>query len=198
MIGKCNTGGGENLTTQLNNQDAIITELEAKVHSVSGVDMATPVNAQTLTIEQIQESLVGKAQGANATAETILKGFSAYVGQELVEGTYEPITGIEFGEITVASNNNSDIVVNHSLGVTPSFALITPKTTVPLNNSIYSQLIQASNKMYTNTGSVSVYGTNFYSHDNTAILDSNAITFTLKNSSSMWIGGVTYLWIALA
>ena len=56
MIGKCNTGGGENLTTQLNNQDAIITELEAKVQSVSGVDMATPVNAQTVTIEDIQEA----------------------------------------------------------------------------------------------------------------------------------------------
>lgn len=89
MIGKCNTGG-ENLTTQLDNQDAIITEIEAKVQSVSSIDMVGPVNAQTLTIEQIQESLVGKAQGANATADKILQGYSAYVGQELINGTFTP------------------------------------------------------------------------------------------------------------
>ena len=89
MIGKCNTGG-ENLTTQLDNQDAIITEIEAKVQSVSSIDMVGPVNAQTLTIEQIQESLTGKALGANATADKILQGYSAYVGQELINGTFKP------------------------------------------------------------------------------------------------------------
>ena len=55
-----------------------------------GENVKPEVDIQTPLIEDIKESLVGKATGANATADTILEGYSAYVGQELVVGTYNP------------------------------------------------------------------------------------------------------------
>ena len=63
MIGKCNTGG-ENVTPE--------------------------VTTQTPIIQNITEALVGKAQGATATADKILEGYSAYVGGVLVDGEYVP------------------------------------------------------------------------------------------------------------
>ena len=56
----------------------------------SGENVKPEVDIQTPLIEDIKESLVGKATGANATEDTILEGYSAYVGQELVEGKYKP------------------------------------------------------------------------------------------------------------
>ena len=104
MIGKCNTGG---------------------------VDMATPVNAQTVTIEQIQESLVGKAQGANATADKILEGYSAYVGQELLHGTAKDVaaafgyTRYAVDKITYPSRTKiQSLQIPHSLGVEPKLAIM--------------------------------------------------------------------------
>lgn len=55
-----------------------------------GENVKPEVDIQTPLIEDIKESLVGKATGANATEDTILEGYSAYVGQELVEGKYKP------------------------------------------------------------------------------------------------------------
>ena len=55
-----------------------------------GENVTPEVQTQTPLIEDIKESLVGKATGANATEDTILEGYSAYVGQELVEGKYKP------------------------------------------------------------------------------------------------------------
>ena len=49
-------------------------------------DVTPEVTTQTPIIQNITEALVGKAQGATATADKILEGFSAYVGQELVNG----------------------------------------------------------------------------------------------------------------
>lgn len=56
----------------------------------SGENVKPEVDIQTPLIEDIKEILVGKATGANATADTILEGYSAYVGQELVVGKYKP------------------------------------------------------------------------------------------------------------
>lgn len=55
-----------------------------------GENVKPEVDIQTALIEDIKESLVGKATGANATEDTILEGYSAYVGQELVVGKYKP------------------------------------------------------------------------------------------------------------
>lgn len=55
-----------------------------------GENVTEEVNVQTPLITSILESLVGKAQGANITPETVLKGYKGYRGQELIEGTYEP------------------------------------------------------------------------------------------------------------
>lgn len=57
-------GSAENLKEELSTQDALIANLA--------------------------ELIVGKSNGATATEETILEGFSAYVGQKLVTGTYLP------------------------------------------------------------------------------------------------------------
>lgn len=65
-----------------------VGELAQKISTLE--DVTAEVTTQTPLIEDIKESLVGKATGANATEDTILEGYSAYVGQELVEGKYKP------------------------------------------------------------------------------------------------------------
>lgn len=57
-----------------------------------GENVSAEVAVQTPLIQQIREAIVGKATLANATADKIVKGFSAYVGQELVNGTLDPET----------------------------------------------------------------------------------------------------------
>lgn len=65
--------------------------MSVSVKNKGGGENVTPeVTEQTLLIEEILESLVGKVYGANATPDKILKGYSAYVGQELIVGTYDP------------------------------------------------------------------------------------------------------------
>lgn len=53
-----------------------------------GEDVSEEVAVQTPLIQQIREMIVGKATDANATEDTIVKGYSAYVGQKLVNGGY--------------------------------------------------------------------------------------------------------------
>ena len=119
------------------------------------VDDVTPeVTAQTPLVTQILEGLVGKAQGATATADKILEGYSAYVGGVLVDGMYDPttadtdlipeniregidifgvlgtmlegISGIDFGEVTLASSKTV-VSFSHSLGVVPLWTALVPK-----------------------------------------------------------------------
>lgn len=67
-------GGSENLKPELQEQDVLI----------SG----------------ILETIIGKSSGATATAETILEGYTAYVGQELVIGKAKGVTinGVKHNE----------------------------------------------------------------------------------------------------
>ena len=97
------------------------------------VDDVTPeVTAQTPVITQILEGLVGKAQGANATADKILEGYSAYVGQELLHGTAKEGIPLPSGFTKYAVDKftpTSDQAVNatyipHSLGEIPKLAII--------------------------------------------------------------------------
>lgn len=60
-----------------------------------GEDVTAEVQAQTPVVADIIENLVGKATGANATAEDIRQGKTAYVGQELVTGTLD-VGGISY------------------------------------------------------------------------------------------------------
>ena len=76
MIGKCNTGG-ENLTTQLDNQDAIITEIEAKMETVCAIDVTPEVTAQTPVITQIAENLGVTITPPSGTNKQILQGNNA-------------------------------------------------------------------------------------------------------------------------
>lgn len=113
MIGKSNIGG-ENLNAQLTAQETLI---------------------QTIT-----ESLVGKATLANATADKIIEGFCAYVGQQLIQGTAKDpsqfadlkgllgFTKMAIDKFTPASrgyaSSSKAYELSHSLGECPKIALL--------------------------------------------------------------------------
>lgn len=58
------------------------------------------LQAQDILISDILETIIGKSSGATATAETILEGYTAYVGQELITGTAKGVTinGVKYNE----------------------------------------------------------------------------------------------------
>lgn len=60
-----------------------------------GEDVTAEVTAQIELLNQMEESLVGKASGANATAADLLQGKKAYVGKVLITGTLEDTTAEE-------------------------------------------------------------------------------------------------------
>lgn len=113
MIGKSNIGG-ENLNTQLTAQENLI---------------------QTIT-----ESLVGKVTLANATADKIIEGFCAYVGQQLIQGTAKDPS--EFADLKTAGgytkmavdkftfSEKTSASVSHSLGEIPRCLLLFTATGV--------------------------------------------------------------------
>lgn len=70
----------------------------------SGENVTPEVQTQTPLITEILEGLVGKVTTANATPETILEGYSAYVGQELVVGTMKDFYGISMQELQYQQN----------------------------------------------------------------------------------------------
>ena len=108
------TGGGESLDTQLTAQETLI---------------------QTIT-----ESLVGKATQANATADKIIEGFCAYVGQQLIQGTAKDpsqlvdlkaaggFTKMAIDKFTPSSrgyaSSSKAYELSHSLGESPKIALL--------------------------------------------------------------------------
>lgn len=117
MIGRTNVGGGENVKAEVEYQTPVIT--------------------------QILEGLVGKAQGANATADKILEGYSAYVGQKLLEGTAKPLdlsaigcSKIAVGEITFSAQSKT-ITIPHGLGVVPKLAFATRTDTKDKSGVLY-------------------------------------------------------------
>lgn len=57
-----------------------------------GEDLTAVLTEQDALIQEIEESLVGKASGANITPETVLAGYRGYRGKTLVKGTYNPAT----------------------------------------------------------------------------------------------------------
>lgn len=163
--------------------------------NTSGENVKAEVEYQTPVITQILEGLVGKAQGATATADKILEGYSAYVGQELVEGTLvKGVTGIDFGEVTLASTVAS-VTVSHNLGVIPSFVALIPKT---LGDSTdYDSYLGFKDKVAiksAKTVSIASSYVSFSDCENT--LTTNEITFN-GTSSHPW-HPTDYYWIAIA
>ena len=107
---------------------------------VNAVEDVTPeVNAQTPVITNILESLVGKVQGANATADKILEGYSAYVGQKLINGTAKDASNMvglfqllgftkmavdEFVSANKVYVDSSGYSLKHSLGEVPKIIFL--------------------------------------------------------------------------
>ena len=66
-----------------------VGELATKISSLE--DVTAEVEVQTPLVDQIMTALIGKVgDDANATAETILEGYKAWVQGEKVVGTYKP------------------------------------------------------------------------------------------------------------
>ena len=102
---------------------------------VGAVEDVTPeVTTQTGLIESIKTQLVGKATGANATADKILEGFSAWVNGQLVQGTLKEgvalsmfgCTKMAVDKIIPTSNieSVSSTPFKHSLGEVPKYAFL--------------------------------------------------------------------------
>lgn len=98
--------------------------MSVHVKSGGGENVTPEVTAQTPLVTEILESLVGKVTLANATPETILEGYSAYVGQQLIKGRLENLSRkIDFGEVTLTAAS-SRLSISHNLGVVPSYVFV--------------------------------------------------------------------------
>lgn len=93
--------------------------------TIKAIEDITPeIVEQTPLVTEILESLVGKVTLANATPETILEGYSAYVGQQLIKGRLENLSRkIDFGEVTLTAAS-SRLSISHNLGVVPSYVFV--------------------------------------------------------------------------
>lgn len=160
-----------------------------------GEDVTPEVTAQTPLIEEILESLVGKVYGANATPDKIVQGYSAYVNQNLIEGTLEPITGIDYGEVTLTAAQSS-ISVNHSLGVVPSHAYIFPKTLTCKSGLGIANLDGNTIRDNGSSGGTNEYGAYFMVNQSLITKTSSAITFNRYPSYNY--AAQDYIWVALA
>lgn len=86
--------------------------------TIKGVeDVTDEVAAQTPLVDELLESLVGKASGADAKPEDLSLGKKAYVGQKLIVGTREnPVAGMH----VMAENAEGypiDVVMNYPNGI---------------------------------------------------------------------------------
>ena len=135
-----------------------------------GEDVTAEVQVQTPLVDQIMTALIGKVgDDANATAETILEGYKAWVQGEKIVGTYkvnESIGIIEkyFGCTEIAAvtftfaqdSPANDNAINHSLGKTPKLAFI-------YSNSPDSELMPQTSNQYVKYGMIdNVNGENVY------------------------------------
>lgn len=101
-------------------------------YPIKGGENVTPeVTAQTGLIDSIKTQLVGKATGANATADKILEGFSAWVNGQLVQGTAKegiPINSFGYTKFSVdtftPTTTIASLTVSHSLGEIPKIAVL--------------------------------------------------------------------------
>lgn len=174
---------------------------------ISAVEDVTPeVTAQTPLVTEILESLVGKATLANATPETILEGYSAYVGQQLVEGTLEDrsryidmmkICG--FRQMAVdtftyqATTKITDVVLSHSLGEVPKFVMIIGDNfyTAASSEVVFGFALNYSNQ-------ATFLGATYIQTGYNLQPTSTEISYTSQYSAKNFAAGVTYTLITFA
>lgn len=198
---------------------------ESGVRRTGTMEDVTPeVTAQETLIDEIMTALVGKVQGANARADKILAGYKAYVGRQLVEGTYEPIDPVSaisqvfgmskctYGTITLSANQTSAYTLTHNLGEQPKlFILYTDadlknkryaiRTVIGVNRYRYN----ASDNRYVFTNAISntstdssyeVYANSALAPDTDTTHATNSIVINFGTTSYL-LAGATYHWIAL-
>ena len=102
--------------------------MSLSVMAGGGENVTPEVQAQSPLVTEILESLVGKVTLANATPETILEGYSAYVGQQLVKGTRKSLESIfgmtKINSGTLINTSNTAINIKHNLNVIPKIFMI--------------------------------------------------------------------------
>lgn len=177
MIGKSNIGG-ENLNTQLTTQETLI---------------------QTIT-----ESLVGKATLANATADKIIEGFCAYVGQQLIQGTAKQGLDLSmFGwtevyEVTVTPSSTTDTLAQ-AFAKTPQYVSI--EALDDFTNGSYQSFLVRSRHCYM-PGETSLGGRTTYKNASGETIGNSYLAVTggkLKfGSGEKFVQGVRYKIIAIA
>lgn len=175
-----------------------------------GENVTPEVTAQTPLIEEILESLVGKVYGANATPDKIVQGYSAYVNQNLIEGTLEEVTQIfgyskyavdKFTFSTRTTSYNTEI--NLSLGEIPEFGVLlddAPSTGADIRRA----LLFNPSKVATGSigavlqGSATNPGTISASSINPGFSADKVILFRNSSSQPYYAAGVEYTLITFA
>nr|DAI79661.1 MAG TPA: hypothetical protein [Caudoviricetes sp.] len=182
-------------------------------YPIKGGENVTPeVTAQTGLIESIKTQLVGKATGANATADKILEGFSAWVNGQLVQGTAKDPS--QFADLKSAGGFAKMAVdkfsfssrktcygtsISHSLGTTPQIALLfCNRDSATANADVY---FAATNSVCTlcytrNTNASAGYGGLSYAANGN--VGGSSVMFKVGSSNGYYIAGVEYTLITLA
>ncbi len=181
-------------------------------YPIKGGENVTPeVTAQTGLIDSIKTQLVGKATGANATADKILEGFSAWVNGQLVQGTAKDPS--QFADLksaggftkmavdkfslttdTIAQN----IPITHSLGDIPLFILLLGPvyTGNYYIKSIYCIFNDAIGSM---KPSLFVYSdSNFYKYNTNATRGADSVTLGEAGYNFKYAAGIEYTLITMA
>lgn len=86
-------------------------------------DLTAVLSEQATLIQEIEESLVGKASGANITPETVLKGYRGYKGKNLVEGNYIPHGLYIWEKLTSKDGEFINYVVSDDVSTYPESGL---------------------------------------------------------------------------
>lgn len=177
-----------------------------------GENLKAEVAAQTDLIEQIREALVGKVTLANATPETILEGFCAYVGRELVEGTFDieesmanmfGVSKVAVDKFVSASTLTTDTIINHSLDRHPSVVILMKvgRDSIPSKGLLfvggncegYSGAWPRSMAYVYNGSQSDTSGSSRFSN-----INSNNITYTPSSGNGILPAGIEYTLITMA
>lgn len=168
------------------------------VKSGGGENVTPEVQAQTPLVTEILESLVGKVTLANATPEAILEGYSAYVGQELVRGTNKGV--VECGTFVSSSdaiavtidsklNNFDTIEITADVMTYPTFGFYLARCFYEKETLMVSTHEHKGAALYTTNNSSSMY----YSFNPIITHTANRLSIEINNGGTYkFKGGVEY------